>query len=395
MEHLPPLIRDLALILLCAGIVTVVFRRINQPVVLGYLLAGLLVGPGVPRFPTILDLPNVQVLAEIGVIFLLFGLGLEFSVRRMFKLGGGPALTAIIECAGMVSLGYITGWALGWSFLDSIFLGGILAISSTTIIIRAFAEQGIERGPLTDLVFGILVVEDLLAVVLLVVLSSVAGSRELVGTDLALTSLRMVFFIAVIFPLGWFGVPWFLNRVRRHLNDETILVTSLGFCFAMVVMATHAGFSAALGAFLAGSILAEATDVHRIEKLIEPLKSLFGAIFFTSVGMLIAPTQMYDLALPIAVITVITIAGKLLTTTLGARLAGQSLRNSIHAGMSLAQIGEFSFIIATLGLTLKVTSDFLYPIAIGVSVVTTFLTPYLIRSADQVYEQLKGKNSNA
>lgn len=385
MVHLPELIRDLALILMAAGLVTLLFRYLRQPVVLGYIIAGLLIGPNVPLFPTVMDTRGVQIWAEIGVIFLLFALGLEFSFKKLAKVGGAASITALVEVVGMTLLGYFCGRAFGWGTLDSIFLGGILAISSTTIIIRAFEELGVKGRGFASLVFGILIVEDLFAILLLVLLSTVAVKNQLSGSELAFTSLRLVFFVVLFFLSGIALLPPLFRKIRRHLNDETLLVFSLGLCFLMVVMNTQAGFSPALGAFLMGSILAETTEAHRVEHLIKPMKDLFGAIFFVSVGMLIDPRAIYEHAAPILILTLVTIGGKFLTTLVGALLSGRNLRHSMQAGLSLAQIGEFSFIIASLGLSLKVTSDFLYPIAVGVSAITTFTTPYLIRSSDGAY----------
>ncbi len=385
MVHLPELIRDLGLILMAAGIVTLLFRHLRQPVVLGYIISGFLIGPNVPLLPTVVDVKGVQIWAEIGVIFLLFALGLEFSFKKLAKVGGSASITATVEVLGMTFLGYLCGRAFGWSSLDSLFLGGVLAISSTTIIIRAFDELGVKSRGFASLVFGILIVEDLFAILLLVLLSTVAVKNHFSGLELVTSSFRLVFFVVLFFLAGIFLLPSFFRKVRKHLNDETLLVFSLGLCFLMVVMNTHAGFSPALGAFIMGSVLAETTEANRIEHLLKPVKDLFGAVFFVSVGMLIEPKALVQHALPIALLTLVTIFGKFFTTIVGALLSGRSLRHSMQAGMSLAQIGEFSFIIASLGLTLKVTSDFLYPVAVGVSVITTFATPYLIRSSDSLY----------
>lgn len=385
MAHLPELIRDLALILVAAGVVTLVFRYLRQPVVLGYILAGFLIGPHVAFTPTVIDTKGVQIWAEIGVIFLLFALGLEFSFKKLMKVGGAASMTAFFEVTGMTLLGYVVGRAFGWNQLDSIFLGGILAISSTTIIIRAFDELGMKRRGFAGLVFGILIVEDLFAILLLVLLSSVAVKHELSGTELAISTARLLAYVAAFVVAGLLLVPPLLYRLRNKMNDETLLVVSIGLCFLMVVLNTKAGFSPALGAFIMGSVLAESTDAKRIEHLIHPVKDLFAAIFFVSVGMMIDPKVILDHAGLILILTIATIVGKFLTTFLGAVISGRNLKHSVQAGMSLAQIGEFSFIIAGLGLSLKVTSEFLYPVAVGVSAITTFTTPYLIRSADSAY----------
>jgi CPA2 family monovalent cation:H+ antiporter-2 len=382
MIHLPALIQDLALILMSAAAMTLLCRAIRQPVVLGYIVAGFFVGHHFPFLPNIADPQGVKVWAEIGVIFLLFALGLEFSFKKLARVGGSASVTAVIEVIGMVGIGYLVGRAFGWPRMDALFLGGILAISSTTIIIRAFEELGLKSRGFVKLVFGVLIIEDLVAILLMVILSTVAVSQTFSGVEMGMAALKLGFFLTLWFVLGIFLIPTFLKRARRWMPAETLLVVSLGLCFAMVAFATHVGFSPALGAFIMGSILSETAEGERIEHLILPVKDLFAAVFFVSVGMLIEPEILAEYAFPIMIITVATITGKFLTTTLGALVSGQSLRHSVQAGMSLAQIGEFSFIIASLGLSLKVTSGFLYPIAISVSAVTTFTTPYLIRSAD-------------
>ncbi len=389
--HLPPLVQDLAVILIVAGAVTLLFRALKQPVVLGYIVAGFLVGPHFRWLPNIIDSGSVQVWAEIGVIFLLFALGLEFSFKKLARVGAPASITAIVEVTGMVAIGYFIGRMFSWNSMDSLFLGGILAISSTTIIIRAFDELQVKTRGFAKLVFGVLIIEDLVAILLLVVLTTLSVSREFSGQELAITLVKFSFFLTLWFLLGIFLVPTFMKRVKNYLSSETLLVVALGLCFLMVVLAAKVGFSPALGAFIMGSILAETPEGERIEHMILPVKNLFGAVFFVSVGMLIDPDILISYAVPILVITLATIVGKFWTTTSGALLAGQSLRHSVQAGMSLAQIGEFSFIIAALGLNLKVTSDFLYPIAISVSAITTFTTPYLIRSTDKVIDLLETK----
>ena len=387
-HHLPALIYDLAVLLMAAAIISVVFKRLKQPVVLGYIIAGFLVGPHISFFPTILDLPNLKVWSDIGVIFLLFALGLEFSFKKLVRVGGAASITAIVEIVSMVAIGYVTGRFFGWSQMDSIFLGGILAISSTTIIIRAFDEAGVKGRRFVSLVFGVLIVEDLVAILLMVLLSTVAISNQFKGVEMMSSVVKLLFFLTLWFLSGIFLVPTLLKRFKSFLNDETLLVLSTGLCFLMVVLASKAGFSPALGAFIMGSILAETTDAEKIEHLVKPVKDLFAAIFFISVGTLIDPAALIDNAVPVAVITLVTIFGKTLSTMIGALASGQTLRHSVQSGFSLAQIGEFSFIIAGLGLTLKVTSDFLYPVAVGVSAITTFSTPYMIRYADSAADQI-------
>lgn len=387
-NHLPPLISDLAVLLMAASIISVIFKKLKQPVVLGYIIAGFLVGPHISFFPTILDLESLKTWSEIGVIFLLFALGLEFSFKKLFRVGGAASITALVEIISMVAIGYLTGKFFGWREMDSIFLGGILAISSTTIIIRAFDEAGVKGRKFVSLVFGVLIVEDLVAILLMVLLTTVAISNQFKGIEMGSSVVKLLFFLTLWFLSGIFFVPSALRRFKSFLNDETLLVVSIGLCFLMVVLASKAGFSPALGAFIMGSILAETTDAEKIEHLVKPVKDLFAAIFFISVGTLIDPNAMIENALPILILTFITIVGKTLSTTLGALASGQSLRHSVQSGFSLAQIGEFSFIIAGLGLTLKVTSGFLYPIAVGVSALTTFSTPYMIRHADSAADLL-------
>ncbi|CAA9335016.1 MAG: POTASSIUM/PROTON ANTIPORTER ROSB [uncultured Cytophagales bacterium] len=389
MVHVPQLITDLALILGAAGVTTLVFRRFKQPLVLGYLLAGLLVGPNFPLLPTIAETESIRVWAELGVIFLLFGLGLEFSFKKLAKVGGAAAVTGGVEIGAMLLLGYGVGSALGWSTMDSLFLGGIIAISSTTIILRAFDEGGLKSQQFVGLVFGILIVEDLVAILLLVLLSTLAVSQQFAGTTLLLSMLKLGFFLVVWFLAGIYLIPSFLRRYRQVISNETLLVLSLGLCLLMVVLVTRAGFSAALGAFVMGSILAETVFVEKIEHLLAPIKDLFGAVFFVSVGMLIDPRLLLVYAGPVALLSLVVIVGKSVNVTLGALLSGQPLKQSLQTGLSMAQIGEFSFIIATLGLTLKVTSEFLYPIAVAVSAVTTFTTPYLMRLAGPLYRVLE------
>ncbi|MBC7537625.1 MAG: cation:proton antiporter [Bacteriovorax sp.] len=385
MIHLPPLIQDLAIILMAAGFVTILFRKIGQPVVLGYIIAGFLVSSHVGLLPRVSDLPNIQVWAEIGVIFLLFALGLEFSFKKLLHVGGPSSIAALVEVCGMVILGFSSGKFFGWSNIDSLFLGGILAISSTTIIIRTLGETGMKGRGFVEFVFGILIIEDLVAVLLLVLLSTVAVTNQFNGKELLVSTLKLFFFVVLCFLTGIFILPTLLKAIRKILTEEMLLIVSLAFCFLMVILSTHAGFSPALGAFIMGSILAETSEVKKIEHLILPVKDLFAAIFFVSVGMLINPKVLLEYSGQIVILTIITVFGKFFTILLGALISRRSLRHSIQAGLSLAQIGEFSFIIAALGINLKVTSSFLYPIAVGVSVITTFITPYLIRNIDPIF----------
>jgi CPA2 family monovalent cation:H+ antiporter-2 len=389
MENLEQLIIDLALILGAAGVITLIFTKLKQPVVLGYIIAGLLVSPNFKLFPTITDVDSIRVWADIGVIFLLFSLGLEFSFKKLVQVGPTAGITGIFEVSLMLLTGYITGRLMGWSLMDSIFLGGIISISSTTIIIRAFEELGVKTQKFAGSVLGVLVIEDLVAVLLLVLLSTVAVSQHVSGEGILLSVLKLAFFLTLWFISGIFLIPTLLKRARTLMTEETMLVLSLGLCLIMVVLATRAGFSSALGAFIMGSILAETPEHEKIIAVIKPVKDLFGAIFFVSVGMLINLSVLGHYIGPVLLLTAVVIVGKTVNATMGSLIAGQPLKQSLQTGMSLAQIGEFSFIIATLGLTLKVTSSFLYPIAVGVSVLTTFFSPYLIRYSAPFYYWLE------
>lgn len=390
MTHLPNLILDLGLILMAAAVVTLLFKKLKQPVVLGYLIAGFLVGPHFTLFPSVKDSASISIWAEIGVIFMLFGLGLEFSLKKLTKVGKSASITASFEILSMLGIGYLVGQLLGWSKMDSLFLGGILSISSTTIIVRAFDELGMKGKSFVSLVFGVLIVEDLIAILLLVLLSSVAATQSPSGSELIGSSLKLGFFLVLWFLLGIYLLPMALKKFKDLLSDETLLIVSIGLCLMMVIVASHVGFSPALGAFVMGSILAETSKGPKIEHLIHPVKDLFSAVFFVSVGMLINPKILVEYFWVILLMTVITIVGKLISTAIGSLISGRSFKSSVQAGMSLAQIGEFSFIIATLGVTLKVTSDFLYPIAVAVSAVTTFTTPYLIKLSDRFAVWLEG-----
>lgn len=388
MIHLPVLIADLGLILAAGGITTLIFKRIKQPLVLGYILAGLLVGPHFKFVPTVSDQANITIWAEIGVIFLLFSLGLEFSFKKLVKVGGSSSITALVEIIGMSVIGFIAGYLMGWKTMDSIFLGAVLSVSSTTIIIRAFDELGVKHKKFANLVFGALIVEDLAAILIMVMLTTIAVSQQFAGVEMLTSILKLSFFLILWFLGGIFIIPTFLKLTKKLMNDETLLVVSLALCLTMVLLAVKVGFSPALGAFIMGSILAETTQAEKIEHLTKSVKDLFGVIFFVSVGMLIDPNILIQYWKPVLIITAITIIGKLITTGGGAMLSGQPLKTSVQTGMSLTQIGEFSFIIATLGLSLKVTSEFLYPITVAVSAITTFTTPYLIKHSEGFYNIL-------
>jgi CPA2 family monovalent cation:H+ antiporter-2 len=391
MNHLPNLISDLALILTVAAVVSLLFKKLKQPVVLGYIVAGLLVGPKINILPTVIDLENIRLWADIGVIFLLFGLGLEFSFKKLLKVGSVAIITAFCGVSLTMLTGIGLGKLMGWNSMDSLFLGGILAISSTTIIIRAYDELKLKTQNFARIVTGALIVEDLVAVVLMVLLSSVAISRSFEGSAMLISVLKLLFFLVLWFVSGIFFLPTLIRNIKKLLNEESLLILSLALCFFMVWLATVAGFSSALGAFIMGSLLAETTKAERIEHLIHPLKDLFGAIFFVSVGLLIDPAIMLEYALPIVLASFVLLFGKPLFVCIGALLSGQTLKTSINAGMSMSQIGEFSFIIAGLGLSLNVTSDFLYPIAVAISVITTFTTPLMMRVSNSAFTLIQSK----
>lgn len=380
-HHLKPLISDLGLILITAGIAVLIFKKMKQPLVLGYLIAGFLAGNHFDFFPSITDLKSVEVWAEIGVIILLFSLGLEFSFKKLMKVGGTASITAITQIITMVSIGYLVGQWMNWSQMDSIFLGVILSISSTTIILKTFDELGVKAQKFAGIVIGSLIVQDLVAILMMVLLSTIAVSQQFSGTELLMSVLKLVFFLTAWFVGGIFFIPTLLKKAKHLLTDEMLLIISLALCLMMVSFASNVGFSPALGAFIMGSIIAETTQAEHIEHLIKPVKDLFGAVFFVSVGMLIDPNTLYEYALPVAILTFVTIIGQSVSSTIGALLAGQPLKQSVQTGMSLSQIGEFSFIIATLGMTLNVTSSFLYPVVVAVSAVTTFTTPFMVKYA--------------
>ena len=389
--HLYPLITDLGLILVTAGVAVLLFRKIKQPLVLGYLIAGFLAGNHFDFFPSVTDMHSVEVWAEIGVIFLLFSLGLEFSFKKLVKVGGTASITAITQITTMLLLGYAIGNLMEWKKMDSIFLGVMLAISSTTIIVKTFEELGVKAQKFAQNVIGALIVQDLLAILMMVLLSTIAVSQQFSGNELLMSVLKLSFFLIIWFVGGIFFVPTLLKRAKNLLTDEMMLIISIALCLLMVTLAANVGFSPALGAFIMGSIIAETTQAEHIEHLVKPVKDLFGAVFFVSVGMLIDPASLAEHWLPIVVLTLLTIFGQSLSSTIGALLSGQPLKQSVQTGMSLSQIGEFSFIIATLGMTLKVTSDFLYPVIVAVSAITTFTTPFMVKASVPVSEFLERK----
>ena len=389
MAELPTLIQDLALILVVAGIVTLVFKRLKQPLVLGYIMAGFLVSPHMPYTASVADTENVHLWADIGVMFLLFSLGLDFSFKKILKMGASPIISTVTIIFCMSMLGICVGHVFGWSKMDCIFLGGMLAMSSTTIIYKAFDDLGLRQQQFTGLVMSVLILEDILAIVMMVMLSAIASGSNPDGGQMIGSIMKIGFFLVLWLVVGIFAVPLFLRSVRRLINAEVLLIVSLGLCCAMAVFSTKVGFSSAFGAFIMGSILAETIEAERIEKLVEPVKNLFGAVFFVSVGMLVDPQIIVDYALPIAVLVLTILIGQAIFGSAAFMLGGESLKSAMRCGFSMAQIGEFSFIIASLGLSLGVIGDFLYPVVVAVSVITTFLTPYMIRLATPAYSALE------
>jgi len=386
MESLPALFSDLALILVTAGVTTVIFKWLKQPVVLGYIIAGFLIGPNFEWFPVIKDHTSVETWSEIGMVFMLFGIGLEFSFKKLKKVGGTVGVTALTELVTMCVVGFLLGKALGWSQMDCIFLGAMLSISSTTIIAKAFDDMKLYREKFSGNVIGELVVEDLEAVLLMVILSTLAVSQSFNGMELVSSMLKLVFFLLIWFFGGIFLVPTVLRWSRKFMSEETLTVFSVGLCFMMVVLANLAGYSSALGAFIMGSILAETLEAEAIHKLTTPIKNLFGAIFFVSVGMMVDPGILVDYWWQILVVTIVLLLFKPLSNVVGRLLAGLGLKQAMQGGFCFSQIGEFSFIIATLGLSYGVIDDFLYPIIVSVSIITTFITPYAIKAAVPTYK---------
>lgn len=385
MSQLEPLIADLALILISAGVMTLLFKSLKQPIVLGYIVAGFLASPNMPYMPSVTDMHGIHVWSEIGVIFLLFALGLEFSFKKILKMGAAPIIAAVSIILAMMYVGSFTGSLFGWSDMDCIFLGGMLAMSSTTIIFKAFDDMGLRQKRFAGLVLSVLIIEDILAIVLMVMLSTLAVSKEFEGSQMLGSILQLGLYLVLWFTVGLYFIPLVLRKLKPLMNSETLLITALALCFGMVVAASAAGFSAAFGAFVMGSILAETVEAETIEHLVAPVKNLFGAIFFVSVGMMVDLQLIMEYIVPIISIIAAVLLGQTILSTCGFLLSGQSLKTSMQCSFSLTQIGEFAFILATLGTSLKVTSDFLYPIVVAVSVFTTFTTPYMIRLAEPAY----------
>ena len=385
MSDIPVMVKDLALMLMVAGIVTIIFKRLKQPLVLGYIVAGFLVSPHMPYTMSVMDETEVESWANIGVIFTLFSLGLDFSFKKIVKMGASPIISCVSIVFCMMMLGVSVGHAFGWGRMDCIFLGGMLAMSSTTIIYKAFDDMGLRQQKFAGTVMSVLILEDILAIVMMVMLSAIASGNNPDGEQMLGSVVKIAFFLVLWFIVGIFAIPVFLRRTRKLMSGETLLIVALGLCCGMAVLSTQVGFSSAFGAFVMGSILAETIEAEKIIKVVEPVKNLFGAIFFVSVGMLVDPQILVRYAVPIVALVCTILVGQALFGTFGFMLGGESLKSAMRCGFSMAQIGEFSFIIASLGLSLGVISDFLYPVVVAVSVITTFLTPYMIRLAQPAY----------
>ena len=389
MSEVPTLINDLALILIVASTVTLLFKKLKQPLVLGYIMAGFIVSPHMPYTMSVMDTVDIKTWADIGVMFLLFSLGLDFSFKKILKMGITPVITTLTIIFAMMTLGIVVGHAFDWKRMDCIFLGGMLAMSSTTIIYKAFTDMGLRQQKFAQPVMSVLILEDILAIVMMVMLSAIASGNNPDGGEMIGSVMKIGFFLVLWFVVGIFAVPWFLRSTRKLINNETLLIVSLGLCCLMAVVSTKVGFSSAFGAFVMGSILAETIEAAKIEKLVSPVKDLFGAVFFVSVGMLVDPKIIVEYAIPIAVLVLTILLGQSIFGTFGFLIGGQSLKSAMRCGFSMAQIGEFSFIIASLGLSLHVTGEFLYPVVVAVSVITTFLTPYMIRLSVPSYNVLE------
>ena len=389
MSEVPTLINDLALILIVASTVTLLFKKLKQPLVLGYIMAGFIVSPHMPYTMSVMDTVDIKTWADIGVMFLLFSLGLDFSFKKIIKMGITPVITTLTIIFAMMTLGIVVGHAFDWKRMDCIFLGGMLAMSSTTIIYKAFTDMGLRQQKFAQPVMSVLILEDILAIVMMVMLSAIASGNNPDGGEMIGSVVKIGFFLVLWFVVGIFAVPWFLRSTRKLVNNETLLIVSLGLCCLMAVVSTKVGFSSAFGAFVMGSILAETIEAAKIEKLVSPVKDLFGAVFFVSVGMLVDPKIIVEYAIPIGVLVLTILIGQSIFGTFGFLIGGQSLKSAMRCGFSMAQIGEFSFIIASLGLSLHVTGEFLYPVVVAVSVITTFLTPYMIRLSVPSYNVLE------
>lgn len=380
------LISDLALILIAAAVVTIIFKKLKQPIVLGYIVAGFLISPNFVYLPTVVELDDIHVWANIGVVFLMFGLGLEFSFKKIATVGGSAFIIALTVMSAMLLIGTGVGSLLGWGKMDCIFLGGMLSMSSTMIILKAYEEYELKKERFAQIVLGTLVIEDIAGIFMMIILTTISVSRNVSGFAMVKEIALLLMLLTIWLLLGIYMIPTFLKKVKDIMNDEMILIVSVGLCLGMVVIANIIGFSSALGAFMAGSILAGTVQSARIEKIVNPIKDLFGAIFFVSVGMMIQPDLLIQYLMPILIITIVTILGQMIFSTIGMLLSGQSLHTAVCGGFSMVQIGEFSFIVATLGMSLGVISDFLYPIIVCVSVITSFTTPIFIKNSERAYK---------
>lgn len=388
------LVADLALILISAGVVTILFKLLKQPLVLGYLVVGFLVGPHLHLFPTVKDVADVEAWSEIGIIFMMFGLGLEFSFKKLFSVGSKAFITAFVGIIGMIGVGALLGFIMGWGVIESIFLGGMLSMSSTAIIIKAFDDLKVKGEPFADLTMVVLIIQDIVAVVMMVLVSTVAASKNAgAGREILMSIVKLVFFLILWFVVGIYLIPTFFRKFKKYINDENLLIISIGLCFGMVVVANSVGFSSALGAFVIGSILSETAESRRIEHLTESIKNLFSAIFFVSVGMMIDPQILAEYWKLVLALVLITLVIKALVSSLSALVAGANLEDSIKTGFTLSQIGEFAFIIASVAVSQHVMPSYIYPVIIASSVITTFTTPYWIKLATPVYAKLESKMS--
>ena len=389
MHGLHPLIVDLTLISIYAAITTLLFKKLKQPMVLGYLLAGIFAGPYFNFVPTVTDRANLSLWADIGVIFLLFSLGLEFSFKKMMAVGKSAIITATLNIFLMLFVGYYVGMLIGWTTTDSFFLGSMISMSSTTIIIKAFDDLNIKKQKFTDLVFGVLVIEDIAGILMLVLLPAIAAGHGINGREIGLSILKLAAFLILCFVTGIYLIPTTLRKLKDFVNDEMLLLVAVALCLSMVFLAVYFGFSSALGAFIMGSILSQTGVIERVEHIIKPLKDFFGAVFFVTVGMMVNPQMFITYAYPIFVITMVVLCGMVVFSTFGFVISGQNLKTALFGAFSLAQVGEFAFIIATLGMSLGVIDGFVYPIIVAVSVITTFLTPIMIKSATKAQKLIE------
>ena len=379
--NIPPLIADLALILISAGVTTILFKWLKQPVVLGYIVAGCLVSSQISLTPSVSGASDIGTWADIGVIFLLFSLGLDFSFKKLLNVGRTAIIAALVIVSFMIILGFLVGLAMGWGITNSVLLGGMISMSSTAIIIKAFDDMGLRSQKFTKLVFVFFFFEDLIAIVLMVLISTIFVGKSGI--------LKLVFFLVVWLIAGIYFVPIILKKAKNVLNDETLLVFSLGLCFCMVLFAMNVGFSSALGAFVMGSVMAETLEAERVEKIVRPVKDLFGAIFFVSVGMMVNFTVIIEYAFPIFILVLTIVIGQIVFASMGLILSGQSLKVAIQSGFCLTQIGEFAFIIAMLGTKLGIIDNFIYPVIVAVSVITIFITPYMMKLTEPAYNFLE------